>query len=51
MKGDLYKLDLHLPSETALLPSTIEVWNHLLAHIQTVDIELWKNREQFVDST
>lgn len=28
MKGNLYELDLHSPTETALAASTIEIWHH-----------------------
>ena len=43
MKGNLYELDLHNPTETALAASTIELWHHRLAHIQPVDIKSMQN--------
>ena len=43
MRGNLYELNLHTPTETALAATTIELWHHRLAHIQPVDINSMKN--------
>ena len=38
MTGNLYKLDIHRDSDTALLASTAELWHLCLAHIQPLTI-------------
>ena len=38
MTGNLYHLDIHRDSETALLVSTVELWHLRLAHIQSSSI-------------